>query len=157
MKIHFMLLTLIFFLVLSGCQNTNSVKQSSDKLVSTNWTFLGMQHNDNKVYEPIPTELARMNIVFSNAHTFQANSSCNIVYGYYLILKQNSLKMDSIVMTKMFCMDSVQIVWEDRYISGLRSSESFKITGDTLAINTNSNIDMIFKTESKKSGTTNKN
>ena len=67
-----------------------------------------------------------------------------------MILEQNSIKIDSIVMTKMFCADSIQITWEDKYISGLKNSKRFEIAKDTLSIKTNSNFEMIFKAESQK-------
>jgi hypothetical protein len=60
-------------------------------------------------------------------------------------------------MTKMFCMDSAQILWEDKYISGLKSSNGFEITEDTLSIRSNSNIEMIFKKESQKTKTGDQN
>lgn len=150
MKKYFNALIWILIIGLSACQNGNNPKPSSESLTKTNWIFLGLQHNDAKVFESVPAGLSGMNIVFGNSHGFQAKSSCNTAYGYYLISDQNSIKIDSISMTKMFCPDSIQIVWEDKYITGLKSSDGFVITRDTLVIRTNSNTEMIFKAESQK-------
>lgn len=150
MKAYLKTLIWILSFALSGCINGNNAKHSSDSLISTKWILLGMQNNDTKIYESVPAELSGMNIKFNNSHGFLANSSCNTVYGYYLILDQNSIKIDSITMTKMFCADSIQIVWEDRYIAGLRGSDRFEINKDTLSIRANSNIEMIFKAEPQK-------
>jgi heat shock protein HslJ len=157
MKIYLNTLIWILILGLSGCQNGNNAKHSRDRLNSTKWIFLGFQHNDTKIYESVPSDLSEMNIAFSISHSFQAESSCNTVYGNYLILEQNSLKIDSVVMTKMFCIDSTQSTWEDKYITGLKSSRGFEITNDTLSIGTDSNIEMIFKVGSQKTKPGNKN
>jgi META domain. len=157
MKIYLKTLIWILILGLSGCQNGNNAKHSLDRLISTKWIFLGFQHNDTKIYESVPSDLSGMNIAFYNSHSFQAASSCNTAYGNYLIFEQNSLKIDSIVMTKMFCIDSTQSTWEDKYISGLKSSKGFEITNDTLSISTNSNIEMLFKVESQKTKPGNQN
>lgn len=150
MKIYLKTLIWILILGLSGCQNGNNALHSSESLISTKWILLGLQNNDTKIYEPVPADLSGMNIVFGKSHGFQAASSCNTVYGSYLISEQNLIKTDSIIMTKMFCMDSSQITWEDKYVSGLKSASEFKITKDTLSVRTNSNVEMIFKAEPKK-------
>jgi len=157
MKIYLNTLIWILILGLSGCQNGNNVKHSPERLISTKWIFLGFQHNDTKIYESVPSDLSEMYIAFSISHSFQAESSCNTAYGNYLILEQNSLKIDSIVMTKMFCIDSTQSTWEDKYITGLKSSRRFKITNDTLSISSDSNIEMIFKVGSQKAKPGNQN
>jgi len=150
MNKYLITLVWIFIFVFSGCQYGNHVKQSSDRLISAKWILLGLQHNDTKMYESVPADLTGMNIEFNNSNRFQANSSCNIAYGSYTIFEQNSIKLDSVVMTKMFCADSLQITWEDMYISALKSSEGFRIINDTLSIMTNSNVEIIFITDSKK-------
>jgi heat shock protein HslJ len=150
MKICLKTLICILILGLSGCQNENNAKHSRDRLISTKWIFLGFQRNDTKGYELVPVNLSKMDITFSVSHNFQAESSCNTAYGNYLIYEQNFLKIDSVVMTKMFCVDSTQSTWEDKYISGLKNSKEFKITNDTLSISTTSNVGMIFKVESQK-------
>jgi|WetSurMetagenome_2_1015567.scaffolds.fasta_scaffold65747_1 heat shock protein HslJ len=157
MKIYLKTLICILILGLSGCQNGNNAKHSRDRLISTKWIFLGFQHNDSKSYESVPFNLSEMNITFSISHSFQAESSCNTAYGNYLIYEQNSLKIDSVVMTKMFCIDSTQSTWEDKYISGLKSSKGFEINNDTLSISTTSNIEMIFKVETQKTRPGNQN
>lgn len=157
MKIYLKTFIWILFFGLSGCQNGNNAKYSSDSLISTRWIFLGLQHNDTRIYESVPADLHGMNIAFTKSHRFLASSSCNTAYGYYLISEQNSIKIDSIIMTKMFCPDSAQILWEDKYISGLKSSNVFEITEDTLSISTDLNIEMIFKAESPKTKTDNQN
>jgi heat shock protein HslJ len=150
MKTYLKTLIWILILGLSGCQNSNNPKQSPDHLISTKWIFCGLQHNDTRIYESVPSELSGMNIAFYKSHSFQAASSCNTAYGNYLILEKNSLKIDSVIMTKMFCIDSIQSTWEDKYVAGLKNSTGFAIINDTLSISTNSNIEMIFKAESQK-------
>lgn len=136
----------ILFFGLSGCQNTENAKQIS----STKWTLLGLQNSNTNSFESVPEEYSAMNISFNKSHRFRAASSCNTIYGYYNISGQNFLKIDSLSMTKMFCIDSLQTAWEDKYIAGLKSSSEFEITKDTLSIKTNSNSKLIFKAESQK-------
>ena len=157
MKIYLKTFIWILIFGLSGCQNSNNAKYPSDRLISAKWIFLGLQHNNTRIYESVPADLHGMDITFTKSNRFLANSSCNTAYGYYLIFEQNSIKIDSLVMTKMFCMDSAQILWEDKYISGLKSSNGFEITEDTLSIRSNSNIEMIFKKESQKTKTGDQN
>ena len=149
MKLILQTLVWILILGLTSCQNDKNAKQSADRLVSTNWIFLGLQHPDTRMFGSIPSDISGMNIIFYRSGNFQANSSCNIVYGYYSIAGKNSMKMDSITMTKMFCMDSIQIVWEDKYVSGLKNSKEFEISQDTLSIKTNINTELIFKAASR--------
>jgi heat shock protein HslJ len=135
----------ILFFGLSGCQNADTSKQ----LTTTKWTLLGLQNSNTRSYESVPAEYSGMSISFNKARRFQATSSCNTIYGYYFI-SRNSIKIDSLSMTKMFCIDSLQTAWEDKYIAGLKSSSEYEITKDTLSIKTNSNSKLIFKAELQK-------
>lgn len=139
---------LIWMLIfgIHGCQNTS---KQHNELISTKWVFLGMHHNITGSYESVPADFTGMNIVFNNSHRFVAASSCNTAYGHYSVTGQNLIKIDSVSITKMFCADSLQIVWEDKYITGLKYSGSFEISADTLTIKTNLNSELKFKAESK--------
>lgn len=139
----------ILILGLSGCQNTGKSKQTRN-LNSTKWIFVGLNNGDTKTYETVPEDLSGMNISFDSAHHFQAASSCNTLYGSFVVSDQQSIRIDSLSMTKMFCIDSLQTTWEDKYIAGLKNSSSFEIRKDTLSIKTGATSEMIFKAEPKE-------
>jgi heat shock protein HslJ len=137
-------LTVLLFLLfaLPACNSG-----SDSHLLSTKWTFIGIRHSDTGIMELLPANLKGMNVVFSQDNKLHAHSSCNVFDGNWLASDPNSLKIDNLGTTKMFCPDDSKILWESRYYDGFKSSETFDITGDTLTITTSSKIAMIFKTE----------
>jgi len=141
---------LIWILIIgsSGCQNSNNGNHTY-RLVSTRWMFSGIQHINTRTFESIPADLRGMDMVFNSSYNFQAKSSCNTAYGYYVTGENNSLKIDSIVLTKIFCMDSAQMVWEDKYITGFKNVKSFEIAHDTLSLRTGKDTEMVFKAETQ--------
>lgn len=139
---------LIWILIfgIHGCQNGS---KQQNELISTKWRLLGMHHDVTGIFESLPSDLSGMNIVFNNSNRLIAASSCNTAYGHYSLTGKNSLKIDSVSITKMFCADSIQIVWEDKYITGLKYSDTYEISADTLTIKTSLNRELKFKAESK--------
>jgi heat shock protein HslJ len=147
MKQLTILLTLSL-LLLCSCRNV-PVKNQNRTLTSTTWNFCGLKKLDALSLQLVPASLNGMNITFNMNKRFQAQSSCNIIYGAYTIPEDGSLKIDSIAITKMFCPDSLEITWEENYVSALRNSKTLIIKNDTLVIKTDS-LEMIFLSGASK-------
>jgi heat shock protein HslJ len=133
--------------VLFSCKKENNANSSTKDLISTKWILLGFQSNDAGNKESVPADLYGMNLVFNKTNRLHAVTSCNPVDGYYLIINKNSIKIDSLITPKMYCLDSIRRTWQDKFISGLKNSSNFQITKDMLTISTSTNMDMIFKAE----------
>lgn len=146
-QMKLLLFTWILILGLSACRNDNKTSPSDDRLISNKWIFKGIQHNKVN-FESVPPGLSGMDIIFSKFNNFHANSSCNIIDGYYSAEK-GSIRIDSLSLTKIFCSDSIVSSWEDKYVSGLKNSREFKISNDSLLIGTNLNTELIFKASSQ--------
>lgn len=130
---------------LPGCQNNKSSQNATLSLTSTKWNFVGIRHTDTNILELLPASMKSMDVVFSSAKTMQANSACNIFYGDFVTSGTNSIKIDNLSMTKMFCPEDTIQLWESRYFDGFKSSEFFDLKGDSLTIRTSSKFTMIFK------------
>lgn len=141
------ILICVFILAFSGCQSNKGSKNQIDSLTSAKWIFLGIRHTDTNIMELKPASLKRMDVVFSSTKQMQANSACNIFYGDFLTSGSNSIKIENLSMTKMFCMEDTIQLWETRYFEGFKSSDIFNLKGDTLTINGGSKFSMVFKAE----------
>jgi len=140
------IVTIVSMIILAfSCEN--DLNKATEYLTDNKWIFLGVLHNDTNVEESKPDNLRQMNIVFNNTHRFHAISSCNYFKGYYLILDHNSIKIDSLFTTEMYCINDTIRTWEEKYFNGLKNAATFNFKGDTLTIKTNSNIEMIFRAE----------
>jgi heat shock protein HslJ len=146
MKADFKILICVILIALPGCQSNKSSRDATLSLTSAKWSFLGVRHTDTNILELVPPSLKSMDVVFTGTKTLQANSSCNIFYGDFVTSGSNSIKIDNLSMTKMFCPEDTVQLWESRYFDGLKSSEKYDIKGDSLIISTGSKFAMIFKT-----------
>ena len=140
------IVTIVSMIILAfSCEN--DLNKATEYLTDNKWIFLGVLHNDTNVEESKPDNLRQMSIEFSDTKRFYAVSSCNYFSGYYLILDHNSIKIDSLFTTYMYCINDTIRTWEEKYFNGLKNAATFNFTGDTLTIKTNSNIEMIFRDE----------
>ncbi len=137
----------IVFMIILGFSCENDLNNTPEFLIDKKWILLGFFNNETNVVEFKPDNLREMNIEFGDNKRFHAVSSCNYFHGYYLILDHNSIKIDSLVSTYMYCCNDTIRTWEEKYFNGLKNAATFNFTGDTLKIKTNSNIEMIFRTE----------
>ncbi|MCK4661620.1 MAG: META domain-containing protein [Bacteroidales bacterium] len=115
--------------------------------INRKWIFLGFLHKDTQVEECKPDNLEEMNIEFSDTDRFHANSSCNLFNGYYSVFNPDSIIIDSVITTLMYCINDTVREWEDKYFYELRNATNYEISGNSLTIATTSNIDMIFKAD----------
>ena len=136
----------IAFMIILGFSCENDLNNAPKFLIGKKWILLGFLNNETKVDEFKPDNLKEMNIEFNDANRFHAVSSCNYFHGYYLI-NHNCIKIDSLFSTYMYCINDTIRTWEEEYFKGLKNAATFNFTGDTLAIKTNSNIEMIFRAE----------
>lgn len=136
----------IAFMIILGFSCENDLNNAPEFLIGKKWILLGFLNNETKVDEFKPDNLKEMNIEFSDNNRFHAVSSCNYFHGYYLI-NHHYIKIDSLFSTEIYCINDTIRTWEEKYFNGLKNAATFNFTGDTLAIKTNSNIEMIFRAE----------
>lgn len=136
----------IAFMVILGFSCENGSNNAPEFLISKKWILLGFLNNETRVDEIKPDNLKEMNIEFSDDNRFYAVSSCNYFHGHYLI-NHHCMKIDSLFSTEMYCINDTIRAWEQKYFNGLKNAATFNFTCDTLAIRTNSDIEMIFRAE----------
>jgi heat shock protein HslJ len=132
----------IVILILSGCQKSN---HNPDNLIGNKWILLKVVHTDTNLEESVPSNLTNMNIVFNNTLTLHALGACNSMDGDYSILSNDSIKIDNLGRTRMYCGNEINMTWEDTFYNSLKNATNFDITGDRLIIRSISNITLIFK------------
>lgn len=137
----------IILLCLAGCQNKNSSGNSADSLTSSKWSFLGIRNTETNETNLLPLDLAGMNVVFNKSGSLHAVSCCNMFDGNFIKSGTNSLNINNLSMTKMFCPEIAIASWESIYFEGFKNSDSFEIKGDTLLIISTTKIAMLFKAE----------
>jgi hypothetical protein len=93
-----------------------------------------------------PDDIREMTIEFRADNIVVGMSSCNAFVGYYSITNENSLHIDNIGTTLIYCIDDTVRYWEKKYYYSLENAISYDITGNRLIINTNSGEKMIFGT-----------
>ncbi len=156
-NIEIILITCIIILV-SSCEDDSNNKNgvscfqvdlndSTDYQIDTKWIFLGFLHTDTQLEECKPDNLKEMNIEFRDSNRFHANSSCNSFNGYYSVLVPDSLLIDSVFTTLMYCTNDTVREWEDRYLNELKNATNYHIIGNRLTIESIPDIVLIFKAD----------
>lgn len=138
---------ILFFtllLCLLGCsKNKNS--NYLNNLTSSKWLFQGIRYSE--IDELIPGNLRGMNVTFSTLNKLHAISSCNVFDGDYKITGSDSIKIENLATTKIFCADEFTRSWESVYYNGFKNSTYYKFSADTLLIMTSPGVTMIFTKE----------
>jgi heat shock protein HslJ len=150
MKTLIPFLALILILGFTNCRN-NSRSNSISPVFTTNWSFIGYKYTKHPFLIPNPVRYDKMNILFLKQGKFQSQSPCNIIYGNFVISDSNLIKLNSISTTNIFCNDSLDINWEETYLSALKHSRKIKINYDTLILSTDLQKDIIFLDSSRMS------
>lgn len=133
----------IVILILSGCQKVNYI--TPDNLIGNKWILTKVVHTDTNLEELVPGNLTNMNIMFFNTQKLHGLGSCNSIEGGYSILSHDSIKIDNLGRTKMYCGNEINMTWEDTFYNSLKDATNFDIKGDRLIIKSDSNITLIFK------------
>jgi len=141
MKIIRKIFIFIFILVLASCKKDEIISS----LASTNWLFIGIHKNDNNVDEKVPSEFREMTLEFTDTNILYALSVCNSINGKYHLLGNDSLKVDDLITTLVYCGDGNPHTWDELYYNGLRNATNYFLKDNTLTIKTSINIDLIFK------------
>ena len=117
-------------------------------ILESKWILLGFNDNKSGKEECIPGLLREMTITFENNNQLKATSSCNRFDGYYTKSNSDSLLVDSLSTTLIYCTNDTIMKWEEDYFTGLRDAKSYVINGDILTINSSSDYDLVFRFES---------
>jgi heat shock protein HslJ len=142
MKTSVKILYIFILLGLFGCSKD---KSSNLDLTSSKWFFQGIRYSDSNTEELIPDNLKGMDVTFNTLNKLHAKSSCNVFDGDYTTAESNSIKIDNLATTKIYCIDDNTRSWESIYYECFKNSTSFEFSADTLFILTSSGVTMIFK------------
>ncbi len=86
-----------------------------------------------------------MNIEFILNNKFRAKSSCNIFEGNYYVTNADSIIIDSVATTLIYCVNDTVRDWEETYYNHLINAISYQINGNKLTLKTKSRIDIIYR------------
>jgi heat shock protein HslJ len=131
----------VVILILPGCQNNIYL----NSLTGNKWILLKIVHTDTNLEESIPPNLTNMKIEFNNTLKIEGVGACNSMIGDYSILSDDSIKIENLGITKMYCGNEINMTLEETFYRGLKYATNFDLTGDRLIIKSNSNITLIFK------------
>ena len=143
MKTIIPLLLLVFF-TFDSCQKKNDTNTHQD-LILTKWLFLGIENTDSNTKEFVPDNLSEMYVIFDKYNKLHTVSSCNYFDANYITDGKSELRIDSLITTYKACVNNTFTSWEKIYFNGFYGATSYYFSGDTLFIQTNSRINMIFR------------
>ena len=109
------------------------------------WIFLGFLYTDTQFEECKSDHLKEMYVEFSDTNTFFAQSVCNTFMGKYYVSSSDSISIDSLASTYIYCSNDTIRDMETKYFEELKKGSSFEILGNRLTIQTNAGIDIIFR------------
>ena len=137
----FIIILLILVSGLIGC----SKESLNQNLISTEWYLYEVQYTDTQIEEFVPTDLKGMNIVFSDSNRLHAISSCNVFDGDFDLVGSDSIRVENLITTLIYCTDSNKRLWESKFYDNLKNSSKYNLKNGTLSIQTSIKTVMVFK------------
>ena len=116
------LVGLLFFISCSS----SKVQNNAGSLSSNRWDLVSIS---GKLLDANATKMGTPFVMFSSDNGFTGNTGCNTFVGSYK-LENGKLTLDAGAITKMFCMDAP----ETEFLSALRQTSGYKITGSELTL-----------------------
>ena len=113
--------------------------------IENTWILLGFLNTKDSIEDCLPNGLKEMNITFDGQNNYSGNSCCNSFEGYYNIMVNNSILIDSLNQTLIGCLDDVVEHYELKYFDALKDVSNYKINGGYLYLNTNQELSILFK------------
>ena len=154
-NLSILILVLLSFLI-SNCEKNSENKQTScfqldldDPTgydLTNKWIFLGIIYQ-SRIELCKPENLKEMNIEFNDTNYFSGASACNSIFGNYYTSNPDSIIIERLLKTMIFCMNDTVREWEEKYCTGLRYATNFDILGNRLKIRTNASYDLIFRAD----------
>lgn len=126
MNTKIFIIMLCFSFLISNCKQSPNEPESKPFL-NTLWTLESFETN-GEVIEPPEGQV--YNIRFLDS-TFSAKSDCNEITGHFTIDSNNSLNVDSIVTTKVYCGTGSL---DEKYYEVLQVIKSYEIINAKLHI-----------------------
>ena len=123
------------------------LNDTNDYALSDKWIFLGILNNESQIECCKPENLREMNIEFNDDSTLLGISSCNYIFGYYSTSDPDSIKIERLGSTKVYCINDTVREWEEKYCTGLENATNFNILGNRLKIITKTSLNLIFRAE----------
>ena len=115
--------------------------------IHNKWILIGLLNIDTQKEDCVPDNLREMNIIFSDSNRFHGSSSCNTFGGYYEIYEPDSIKVEYLSTTLIYCFNDTLSDWEEKYYNGLEHSVKYTINRNILTLKTISDFDLIFKVD----------
>jgi len=139
MKITLKFLFCIFIFILASCKKDENISS----LASTNWIFVSINKND--IEEKVPSEFREMTLDFTETNILFARGVCNSLNGKYLLSGNDSLVVNDLITTCVYCGDGNPHIWEELYYNGLSNATNYFLNDNTLTLKTSINIELNFK------------
>ena len=127
---------ILFFL---SCNNSITNEQETKPLLKTVWNLKSFERN-SKITEPAEDQV--YNIKFSEDGTFSGKSDCNEISSHFTIDSLNSLIIEDIVTTKLYCGEES---FGDEYFNAIHDANSYEITKNGLYIQYGNNSKLYFQ------------
>ena len=124
--INFIVLLCFSFLFLH-CKNSPTESEAKP-LINTVWKLESFNSN-GEITKPPESQV--YSIRFLKDYTFSGQSDCNEIYGNYTINSENSLTIDSMVTTKIYCGSES---FGDNYFEALHFVKSYELVKNQLFI-----------------------
>ncbi len=140
MKLLVVFLSGLNFFFLS-CNNSITNDQEKKPLLKTVWNLKSFENN---VGITVPAQDQVYNIKFLEDGTFSGKSDCNEINGHFTVDSLNSLNIENIVTTKVYCgKESL----DEEYYNAIHDARSYEINKNELYIQYGNNSKLYFKAE----------
>ena len=140
MKTKNLIIILGLALMISYCKKSPT-ESGSKPFLKTLWTLDSFDIS-GKIINPPEDQV--YNIRFLDDGTFHAKSDCNEIIGHFIIDSANSLNVDSIVTTKVYCGTGSMY---EKYYEAIGVMKSYEIANDRLNIYYGNNEKLNFQGE----------
>ncbi len=119
---------------INACEKNNDSDIQNAANLENIWILTSVEQKLNNSTINVPDYLKEMSIEFTDSSIIWIFSSCNEGQGIYKVIPNDSLIIDSLMITYKYCIPDEIMEWEDRFIDGLQSSNRFSISKNNLKI-----------------------
>lgn len=124
--------------------NKNNTTINSDADLENTWILDNIFKKSNSEILSVPSDFKKMYLVFTDSSFVWIFSSCNSGKGYFKTFESDSLVIDSIELTLLYCLSDTIREWEDLFIKSLSGSYKYSISNKKMVIETSGNYNLIF-------------
>ncbi len=127
--------------------DSNCLTQSdldSDLNLDNKWDFLGIYHENDGYQECYLIEENPIYISIDTSGEFSGQCACNIYSGQMIVGSSESIEINELIQTEMYCQDSLIWDWEIKYFDYLLNVHSYNLIGQQLWLNSSNNMVLVY-------------